>query len=431
MRRGGGAGRVVEWSEEGSEEGAREGSARSVEIQFFRQTAQLRKNSRSSRKPRRPHSLRAPPTPDTMLAAAAAAALPRLSTPRSPLLLARRSRGARPRAARVLLPRARPPRADAAREDDDDDDDDDDEPPPPDALRSATPSSATILNDPVTGRDELIYDVELPAVDMGITFRDAGGPYAAVVESVRENSAASLTPVRRGDVLVRCTATRLKDSDVLVTIGDGPPPRTKHVRGPFDCRGVPFDDVVAAVESSGVIDRCVESRNHFPFVSRSETPPRVVWYVLPRASNVVSQAVSLRRRHDSGVKHTKVKLEFKRDDATEWGDSEKDEAAASKEKKTKKKSRPKYTSSDWDHDLVGDETWKKPMTREDVDVAAADAEDDDESSTDAVAEGEEEYIGAYVRMELMRDVTVDASGITPPRLEPGEEDDPGWPRWQT
>ena len=131
------------------------------------------------------------------------------------------------------------------------------------------------------------------------------------------------------------------------------------------------------------------------------------------------------------MKHTKVKLEFKRDDATEWGDSEKDEAAASKEKKTKKKSRPKYTSSDWDHDLVGDETWKKPMKREDVDVAAADAEDEDESSTDAVAEGEEEYVGAYVRMELMRDVTVDASGITPPRLEPGEEDDPGWPRWQT
>ena len=50
-----------------------------------------------------------------------------------------------------------------------------------DPLRSASPTSATFARDAVTGKPEMIFDVELPAIDMGITFREAGN--TAVVES--------------------------------------------------------------------------------------------------------------------------------------------------------------------------------------------------------------------------------------------------------
>ena len=70
-----------------------------------------------------------------------------------------------------------------------------------DPLRSASPTSATFARDAVTGKPEMIFDVELPAIDMGITFREAGN--TAVVESLKPGGAAE-GAVKPGDVLVRC-----------------------------------------------------------------------------------------------------------------------------------------------------------------------------------------------------------------------------------
>ena len=57
-----------------------------------------------------------------------------------------------------------------------------------------------------------------------------------------------------GDVLVRCTATTLQDSDVPITLGDGPPPRTKSRQIPFSCLGENFDTVMTALNSTGIVD---------------------------------------------------------------------------------------------------------------------------------------------------------------------------------
>ena len=90
----------------------------------------------------------------------------------------------------------------------------------------------------------------------GITFRDTGysGP-AVIVDSLKPGGAADASGlIEPGDILVRCTATTLMDSDVPIAIGDGPPPRTKHKRIEFNCLGENFDDVMAAVNSTGIVD---------------------------------------------------------------------------------------------------------------------------------------------------------------------------------
>lgn len=105
----------------------------------------------------------------------------------------------------------------------------------------------------------------------GITFRDTGysGP-AVIVDSLKPGGAADKTGlIEPGDILVRCTATTLLDSDVPIAVGDGPPPKTKHRRIEFNCLGEDFNDVMAAVNSTGIVD--------------------------------------------SGFKHSKVRLEFMRD----------------------------------------------------------------------------------------------------------------------
>lgn len=120
-----------------------------------------------------------------------------------------------------------------------------------DPLRSASPTSATFARDAVTGKPEMIFDVELPAIDMGITFREAGN--TAVVESLKPGGAAE-GAVKPGDVLVRCDATVLEACDTPVTVG-GPGVSTKHhrVKG-FECLGAPFDTQMAALNSTGVVD---------------------------------------------------------------------------------------------------------------------------------------------------------------------------------
>ena len=122
-----------------------------------------------------------------------------------------------------------------------------------DPLRSASPTSATFARDAATGKPEMIFDVELPAIDMGITFREAGN--TAVVESLKPGGAAEATGcVKPGDVLVRCDATVLEACDTPVTVG-GPGVSTKHhrVRG-FECLGAPFDTQMTALNSTGVVD---------------------------------------------------------------------------------------------------------------------------------------------------------------------------------
>ena len=106
------------------------------------------------------------------------------------------------------------------------------------------------------GNAEMVYDCELPAIDMGITFREAegGNKTFAVVDSVRPDSPAANAGVAPGDVLVRCTATVLKPCDTPVTVG-GPGMATKHERVEgFECLGEPFETQMAALRSSGIVD---------------------------------------------------------------------------------------------------------------------------------------------------------------------------------
>ena len=137
-----------------------------------------------------------------------------------------------------------------------------------DPLRSASPTSATFARDAVTGKPEMIFDVELPAIDMGITFREAGN--TAVVESLKPGGAAE-GAVKPGDVLVRCDATVLEACDTPVTVG-GPGVSTKHhrVKG-FECLGAPFDTQMAALNSTGVVDADTSTRK-FESSSNAKCP---------------------------------------------------------------------------------------------------------------------------------------------------------------
>ena len=165
-----------------------------------------------------------------------------------------------------------------------------------DPLHSATPVSATIVRD-ASGRAEMVYDVELPAIDMGLVFREGPSHTVAVVDAVVPESAAAETRcVEPGDVLVRCTATVFAtgESDGLSPArddgdeaGGGEASRepsssaegnvsrrrafrtkpalvtaggeedwigTRHETVSFECLGAPFDTQMAAVRSTGIVD---------------------------------------------------------------------------------------------------------------------------------------------------------------------------------
>jgi hypothetical protein len=52
-------------------------------------------------------------------------------------------------------------------------------------------ASATFVRD-AAGHSEMVFDVELPAIDMGITFRDTGAKGPAVVESLKPGGAVQV-----------------------------------------------------------------------------------------------------------------------------------------------------------------------------------------------------------------------------------------------
>ena len=164
-----------------------------------------------------------------------------------------------------------------------------------DPLHSMTPVSATIVRD-ASGRAEMVYDVELPATDMGLVFREGPSHTVAVVDAVvPESAAAEALCVEPGDVLVRCTATvfATEESDgagdggdevgggvasrdpsfsaeenpkkrrpafrakpALVTVGGYEEDwiGTRHATVSFECLGAPFDTQMAAVRSTGIVD---------------------------------------------------------------------------------------------------------------------------------------------------------------------------------
>jgi len=148
---------------------------------------------------------------------------------------------------------------------------------PGDPLRSASPGSATIVRDK-SGRAEMVYDVELPAIDMGVVFREAPSHTVAVVEKVvPESAAAEARCIEPGDVLLRCTATvfATEESDeagggeasnersssrrvkpALVTVGGHEEDwiGTRYETVSFECLGKPFDAQMNAVRSTGIVD---------------------------------------------------------------------------------------------------------------------------------------------------------------------------------
>ena len=187
----------------------------------------------------------------------------------------------------------------------------------------------------------------------GITFRDTGysGP-AVIVDSLKPGGAADKTGlIEPGDILVRCTATTLLDSDVPIAVGDGPPPRTKHRRIEFNCLGEDFDNVMAAVNSTGIVD--------------------------------------------SGFKHSKVRLEFMRDVTGDidafYGDRKRGHSAPSHPKtyhpvEKQKKVREEGEGSAADAPLQQEVAPSPPQRVSAVDpsssgvqVAAGEEEDDDDT----------------------------------------------------
>lgn len=46
----------------------------------------------------------------------------------------------------------------------------------------------------------------------------------------------------------------LEDSDVPIILGDGAPPLTKHRKISYNCMGVDFENVIAAIKSNGIVD---------------------------------------------------------------------------------------------------------------------------------------------------------------------------------
>lgn len=102
-------------------------------------------------------------------------------------------------------------------------------------------ASATMI-DPATQRRVMVYECTLPAIDMGLVFVDVGD--APCVQRVIPGGHADLeTPIKAGDVLIRCTATEMT--------GQTGTPATQRV---FNCRGEDFDTCMRALNSTGIVD---------------------------------------------------------------------------------------------------------------------------------------------------------------------------------
>ena len=102
------------------------------------------------------------------------------------------------------------------------------------------------------GFSNKIFEIELPARDIGIEFREVkGAPFAAMVSKVARTSRA-FGKVEEGDVLTRVTATQIHEKvpeTQATTIFDP----WKYKSGWFECKDESFDDVLAAIRSTAVV----------------------------------------------------------------------------------------------------------------------------------------------------------------------------------
>ena len=100
---------------------------------------------------------------------------------------------------------------------------------------------ATMI-DPLTQRRVMVFETTLPAIDMGLGFVDVGD--APCVQRVVPGGRADLeTPIKPGDVLIRCTATEMT--------GDTSTPAIQRI---FNCHGEDFDTCMRALNSTGIVD---------------------------------------------------------------------------------------------------------------------------------------------------------------------------------
>ena len=120
-------------------------------------------------------------------------------------------------------------------------------------MSSSRNRSATVIR--TAGRDDMYLEVDLPAHNMGITFTCGPDATIAMVEKVREGSAAEQAGIEIGDILFSCSAVELTGSDTPVVVGDSEGTDTHWRRiDDFRCLGRPFDVQMAAFNSTAIVD---------------------------------------------------------------------------------------------------------------------------------------------------------------------------------
>ena len=101
----------------------------------------------------------------------------------------------------------------------------------------------------------MYLEVDLPAHNMGITFTCGPDATIAMVEKVRQDSAAEQAGIEIGDILFSCSAVELTGSDTPVVVGDSEGTDTRWRRiDNFRCLGQPFDVQMAAFNSTAIVD---------------------------------------------------------------------------------------------------------------------------------------------------------------------------------
>lgn len=119
--------------------------------------------------------------------------------------------------------------------------------------RSSRNRSATVIR--TAGRDDMYLEVDLPAHNMGITFTCGPDATIAMVEKVRQGSAAEQAGIEIGDILFSCSAVELTGVDTPVVVGDSEGTDTHWRRiDNFRCLGQPFDVQMAAFNSTAIVD---------------------------------------------------------------------------------------------------------------------------------------------------------------------------------
>ena len=120
-------------------------------------------------------------------------------------------------------------------------------------MNSSRNRSATVIR--TAGRDDMYLEVDLPAHNMGITFTCGPDATIAMVEKVRQDSAAEQAGIEIGDILFSCSAVELTGSDTPVVVGDSEGTDTRWRRiDNFRCLGQPFDVQMAAFNSTAIVD---------------------------------------------------------------------------------------------------------------------------------------------------------------------------------